>query len=380
MPDVTVTDLDVTDFHAADFDATDLDVDDLNVERLPLSDDYPPTTDVHQWQDQHGRFKSKLRLSLTDRCNFRCEYCMPTQPEWFKKTDLMQFDELLSLCDVMVQSGIRAIRLTGGEPLMRPQIDQLILRLQALRPFGLRRISMTSNGFYLERWAQALRQAGLDDLNISLDSLDPQQFEQLTRQPLQPVLDGIVAAQAAGLPIKLNCVLIRGRNDDQIIPMTRWAMQKDIPLRFIEYMPLDGDGSWQAHQVVTELDILQQLSEQFAVSAPQQAHEPARTYWLDGRFPVGIISTISHAFCGDCDRVRINARGELFTCLFSQQGTPLRPAVQQVLQSGQERDRQLLRELIGQAIWHKPRGYHELAAAQSTATQPKRIAMYRLGG
>ena len=194
-----------------------------------------------QFVDQFGRGKRKLRISVTDRCNFKCVYCMPEHPEWMKKHDLLSFEELYQFCDFMVRRGLESIRITGGEPLVRQGVVHFVAQLQELKKLGLKRISMTTNAHYLKQYAQALKQAGLDDLNISLDSLDADQFKQLTQKELAPILDGIRAAQAAGLPIKINSVLMNGINDNQILPLARWSVQEKVHLRFIEFMPLDGD-------------------------------------------------------------------------------------------------------------------------------------------
>mgnify|MGYP006169238965 CR=1 FL=1 len=276
-------------------------------------------------QDQYGRIKRKLRISVTDRCNFKCTYCMPEHPEWMKKQDLLSFETLLIFCRYMVQQGIENIRITGGEPLMRQGVVHFIRDLQSLRAIGLKRISMTTNGHYLAKYAEQLKHAGLDDLNISLDSLDADQFKKLTKKDLAPVLKGIEAAQKVSLPFKINCVLMKGQNDDQIVPMVKWAKQQQIPLRFIEFMPLDGDQHWTDQAVVSEAEILAQLKAHYQIQVLQQQHEPARQYQLDGQYCIGIISTITHSFCGDCDRIRLTAQGELYNCLFAQQGLNIKP-------------------------------------------------------
>ncbi|MDH0563169.1 GTP 3',8-cyclase MoaA [Acinetobacter courvalinii] len=329
-------------------------------------------------QDQYGRIKRKLRISVTDRCNFKCIYCMPEHPEWMKKQDLLSFEALFVFCQYMVRQGIENIRITGGEPLMRQGVVHFIADLQRLRAFGLKRISITTNAHYLAKYAQALKQAGLDDLNISLDSLNPAQFKQLTKKELAPVLNGIEAARKAGLPFKLNCVLMKGRNDDQILPMVQWAKQQSIPLRFIEFMPLDGDRHWTNDAVVTEAEILAQLQSHYDVQLLPQQHEPARIYQLDGDYPLGIISTISHSFCGDCDRIRLTAQGELYNCLFAQQGLNIKPYLQDILQQNNELKQLALLQLEQQLkpyIWHKAQGYH---AIQQQHT--RKISMHMLGG
>lgn len=328
--------------------------------------------------DQYGRNKRKLRISVTDRCNFKCVYCMPEHPEWMKKKDLLSFEALYLFCEFMVKNGIEKIRITGGEPLMRLGVVHFIRDLQQLRDFGLKRISMTTNAHYLAKYASDLKQAGLDDLNISLDSLDATQFFQLTQKKLQPVLDGIAAVQAVGLPFKINTVLMKGKNEDQILPLVNWAKLKQIPLRFIEFMPLDGDQHWTQADVVTEQDILNTLATQFNIQELQQEHEPARLYRLDHDYDVGIISTITHSFCSECDRIRLTAQGELYNCLFATQGLMLKPLLNQLLTEKNTSDQHVLQqELLAKTsvyIWNKAKGFHSLNK------QPRKISMHMLGG
>lgn len=337
-----------------------------------------PETTLPILQDQYGRIKRKLRISVTDRCNFKCTYCMPEHPEWMKKQDLLSFEALLLFCQYMVKQGIENIRITGGEPLMRQGVVHFIRDLQGLRDLGLKRISMTTNGHYLVKYAEQLKQAGLDDLNISLDSLDELQFKQLTQKDLSPVLQGIAAAQRVNLPIKINCVLIKNQNDDQIVPMVKWAKQHNIPLRFIEFMPLDGDQHWTDQAVVSEAEILAQLQPFYQIQVLQQQHEPARQYQLDGQYCIGIISTITHSFCGDCDRIRLTAQGELYNCLFAQQGLNIKPYLQAVIkqkQLAQDINDQELDQQIKPYIWYKAKGYHAIKHQQV-----RKISMHMLGG
>ncbi|MBJ9985198.1 GTP 3',8-cyclase MoaA [Acinetobacter sp. S40] len=330
------------------------------------------------FQDQYGRNKRKLRISVTDRCNFKCVYCMPEHPEWMKKQDLLSFEALYQFCDFMVQNGIEKIRITGGEPLMRLGVVHFIRDLQKLRHKGLKRISITTNAHYLAKYAHDLKLAGLDDLNISLDSLDPEQFLSLTKKKLKPVLDGIAAVQAVDLPFKINTVLMKGKNDDQILPMVNWANQHNISLRFIEFMPLDGDQKWTQADVVTEQDILKTLSNQFHIQELKQEHEPARLYRLNGEYEVGIISTISHSFCGECDRIRLTAQGELYNCLFATQGLMLKPLLNQLVSEKDEKIRQFVQQTLYQQtsayIWRKAKGFHSLNQ------QSRKISMHMLGG
>lgn len=322
--------------------------------------------------DQHGRRKRKLRLSLTDRCNLRCAYCMPEHPTWLPRRELLTIEELLQLSGLFVrQLGITHIRLTGGEPTLRRGLPELVHGLQALRADGLQRVSMTSNATRLRELAAPLQAAGLDDLNISIDARDPELFQQLTRGPIEPVLDGIAAAREAGLPFKLNAVVIRDYNDSQIETLAAWAFEQDLELRFIEFMPLDNAQQWSRDRVVTEQEILQRLGSRFGIveKQPRVGASPATEYRVGGRHRLGIITTVSDPFCGSCDRVRLTAIGELFACLFSARGTTLRDA----LRSGAG-DAELM-ALIRRGVWNKESGF---AAPRGYVERP--ITMHRLGG
>ncbi|MCG2607452.1 GTP 3',8-cyclase MoaA [Acinetobacter sp. SM34] len=336
--------------------------------------------------DQFGRSKRKLRISVTDRCNFKCVYCMPEHPEWMKKQDLLSFEELYHFCAFMVRRGIEAIRITGGEPLMRQGVVHFVAQLQNLKPLGLKRISMTSNGHYLKQYAQALKQAGLDDLNISLDSLDADQFKQLTQKDLSPVLDGIRAAQETGLPIKINSVLMNGINDNQILPLARWSVEENIQLRFIEFMPLDGERKWSTAHVVSEQQILNHLGTEFTLTqrtndSVQSASEPARQYFIDGH-PLGIISTITNSFCGSCDRLRLTAQGEFYNCLFAPQGLQLKTEIK-ALAASESLSEVSLHSALFNYIWHKEQGFHAIEQRlknQSMDKSSRKISMHMLGG
>lgn len=335
---------------------------------VSVQNTFSKPTNTQHLVDQFGRYKNKLRISLTDRCNFRCSYCMPDQPEWLDKNKILSFEEIITLCQVMIPLGISHIRLTGGEPLMRKNIVLLIEALNRLRPLGLKRISITTNAYYLEKYAHALRKAGLDDLNISLDSIHPETFLYMTKKPLTPVLKGIDSALKAEIPIKLNCVLVAGQNDQEILEMTQWAYDQNIPLRFIEYMPLDQPRHWQANKVIIEDAILQTLSSYFQIDKQQRSFDPATTYLLNQHYPLGLISTISKPFCHSCDRLRLTAQGDLFTCLFATHGTPLRS----LLQTG---NIESLIQLIQKSVWLKDAGY----ISHQTAPDRK-ISMHAIGG
>ncbi len=327
---------------------------------------------MSELRDKHGRTKRKLRVSLTDRCNLRCPYCMPEQPTWLPKAHLLDKDEWRRLLALFVDElGISQLRLTGGEPLLRADLESFVGELQALRESGLQRISLTTNGVLLRERVAALKAAGVDDINVSLDTLDPAHFTRLSggRGSLRQVLDGIGAALEAGLPLKLNCVVIRGYNENDILPLARWACERDLPLRFIEFMPLDGRGSWSAERVVGEAEILHALAREFRIETQVRGSDPATYYLLDGRYQLGVISTISKPFCTTCDRLRLTAEGELYSCLFSAKGRDLRLP----LRSGA--DDAELAQIIRGHVWHKERGY---AAQPGYVERP--LTMHAIGG
>lgn len=321
--------------------------------------------------DSRGRIKRKLRVSLTDRCNLRCHYCMPEHPQWLPRAELMSTAELLRLVGLFVQAlGITELRLTGGEPLLRAGVPQLVQELGALRRGGLQRIALTSNGVRLAPVASALRAAGLDDLNISIDAITPATFTALTRGQLAPVLEGIEAAVQAQLPVKLNCVVIKGANEAEVLPLTQWAKARGLPLRFIEFMPLDGRQSWSSDKVLSEDEIVALLRPHYTLTALPRSKDPAQYYALgDEGYRVGVISTISKPFCASCDRLRLDARGRLYTCLFSAHETDLLTP----LRAGAS-DAELLK-LVRTAVWNKPAGYVE-----QPGYVERPITMHHLGG
>lgn len=321
--------------------------------------------------DRRGRVKRKLRVSLTDRCNFRCAYCMPHTPAWAAHDQLLTRKELLRLSRLFVtRLGITQIRLTGGEPLLRADLEDCILELGRLREAGLERISLTTNGTLLARRAAGLKQAGLDDLNVSLDALEPARFHALSggRGSVEDVLQGIESALAAGLPTKINTVVLRDYNDDQILPLVYWAREHTMALRFIEFMPLDSQGAWSRDRVVSEAEILDGLRPHFNIMPMPRSSEPATYYTLDGLFRIGVISTISNPFCSSCDRLRITATGELYSCLFSSQGRDLRTPLRAT------GDDAAIETIIRGHVWHKEAGY----AASGYVERP--ISMHALGG
>ncbi len=283
-------------------------------------------------RDGFGRVATDLRVSLTDRCNLRCSYCMPAEGlDWLPRDELLGDDELLRLIGIAVgRLGITSVRLTGGEPLLRRGLDDLVARLAALDPAP--RIALTTNGIGLAGRADRLVGAGLQRINVSLDTLDRDTFARLTRRDrLADVLAGVRAAKAAGLePVKINTVLMRGTNDHEVVGLVRWAMTEGVQLRFIEQMPLDAQHAWRRDEMVTAAEIKAWLGAEFdLVEDPEDARRrgsaPAELFRISGtEHRVGIIAAVSQPFCGACDRVRLTADGQLRNCLFSTTESDLR--------------------------------------------------------
>ncbi|WP_369927139.1 GTP 3',8-cyclase MoaA [Xanthomonas sp. NCPPB 2632] len=319
--------------------------------------------------DRHGRTKRKLRISLTDRCNFRCTYCMPEHPDWLPRSTLLAREEVVRLAGLFVDNGIDQIRLTGGEPLLRRDLLECVRDINALRERGLRRLSMTTNASRIAPRAAELVAAGIDDFNVSLDAVDPDTFRRLTRREIAPVLDGIAALVDAGARIKLNAVVIRGDNDKDVVPLLEWAMARDIPLRYIEYMPLDAPGQWKRDAVVSEAEMLAAIRATHRVDDLPRGNDPSTPYLVDGRYSLGVISTVSNPFCSTCDRLRLTATGELFTCLFSPLGTPLGARMREGLADD------VLAEQVRRAVWLKDAGY---ASRPGPVDRP--LTMHAMGG
>ena len=272
--------------------------------------------------DTFGRVHTDLRISVTDRCNIRCFYCMPDENVRFKpRNELLTFEEIERFVRVAARLGVTKLRLTGGEPLVRRDLARLIGRLAAIQ--GINDIALTTNGILLAEQAQELKDAGLMRLNVSLDALDAEVFRQIARRDgYERVLEGIEAAQRIGFSkIKLNAVAIRGLTEEQIVPLGRFARERGLEIRFIEFMPLDAEGTWQNDQVLSGDEILRRLAEEFgpleAVARPN-ASQPAVDYrFVDGGGLVGFINPVTHSFCGECNRLRLTAEGQVRNCLFS---------------------------------------------------------------
>jgi len=297
--------------------------------------------------DSYGRIADDLRISVTDRCNFRCIYCMPAEGlKWLAREDILRFEEIVRLARIFVDRyGVRTIRITGGEPLVRVKLEELVGMINAIDP--TLDITMTTNGVLLRQKAQALKEAGLKRMDTFKDMARSDAFDR--------VMDGITAAREAGLwPIKLNMVVMKGHNDDEVVEFARLAHGEGYEVRFIEFMPLDGDNIWTNEQVVPSRRIQEQIEDQFPLVPFEDTRPgPATRYtFADGAAGgVGFISSVSQAFCTTCNRVRLTAEGGLRTCLFSLHETPLRD----LMRSGVSDDH--LGSVIETAIWRKEEGH-----------------------
>lgn len=313
----------------------------------------PSTT---QLVDRFGRVARDLRVSVTDRCNLRCRYCMPAEGlPWMAKPEMLTDDELVRLIGIFVGLGVDQVRLTGGEPMLRRSLRDVVARIAALEPRP--RIAMTTNGIGLDRLAAPLAEAGLDRVNVSLDTVDPEEFADLTRRDrLRDVEAGLEAARAAGLvPVKVNAVAMRGINDHSITDLLSWCLERDYELRFIEQMPLDAQHGWDANMMVSREEIHERLSERFTLTplpASDRGSAPAERFLVDGGpATVGIIASVSAPFCGTCDRTRLTADGQVRNCLFSQRETDLRGPMRDG--AGDEE----LAALITGEMWRKAKGH-----------------------
>jgi cyclic pyranopterin phosphate synthase len=347
--------------------------------------------------DSHGRVMRDLRVSVTDRCNFRCLYCLPETEEaadfyrvksgalnhpapgrpiareWKPRSQILSFEEIERVVRLATGLGIQKVRVTGGEPLVRQGVETLVARLADIR--GVTDLALTTNGFLFPQKAHALRQAGLQRVSFSLDSLDPANFKKITgRDGLRSVLASIDLAQELGLhPVKVNAVVIRGLNDHEIEALAGFARQKQVSFRFIEFMPLDSGRAWQKELVLPGREILQRLQARFDLR-PVHSSNPSETAkrwsFADGRGEIGIIAPVSEPFCGHCNRLRLTADGKIRTCLFSLTEPDLKP----LLRGGASDE--TLRQRLQEIVWHKEERHH---IGEPDFVQPERT-MSCIGG
>lgn len=283
-------------------------------------------------EDRYGRVATDLRVSLTDRCNLRCNYCMPAEGlDWLPDDSVLSDDEVIRLVRIGVdQLGVQEVRFTGGEPLVRRGLVDIVRQVKQHAPQV--ELSITTNALGLTRTATALAEAGLDRINVSLDTVNRETFAEITRRDRLPdVIAGLEAAAAAGLePIKINAVLLRGSNDNQAPELLRWCLDRGYQLRFIEQMPLDAQHRWSRTEMITAEEIFATLAEQFELTPAKEPRgsAPAELFTVDGGpSTVGVIASVTRPFCGDCDRVRLTADGQVRNCLFAREESDLRTAL-----------------------------------------------------
>jgi cyclic pyranopterin phosphate synthase len=306
---------------------------------------------VEPLRDAHGREITDLRVSVTDRCNFRCRYCMPAEGmEWLRREDILSFEEIERLVRVLVGLGIRDVRLTGGEPLARREFPRLVGMLAAID--GIHDLSVTTNGYLLERDAAALVEAGINRINVSVDSLARDRFHEITRRDALPqVLRGLEAISAFPevRPIKVNAVAMRDFTEPEVFRFAELARTTDYQVRFIEFMPLDADRAWEPDMVLTGEEVRELIHTRFPLEPlPREPHATARVYrFADGAGEIGFINPVSEPFCGDCNRIRLTAEGELRTCLFSMHETDLREPLRGGVSDAE------LEQIIRAAVWRK---------------------------
>lgn len=332
-------------------------------------------------KDHFGRLLKDLRISVIDQCNLRCTYCMPKEIfgddyAFLPEEELLGFDEISRLAETFAQLGVNKVRLTGGEPLMRRNLDELIAKLTKIN--GIDDIALTTNAIFLPRDAKKLKAAGLERVNISLDAIDDDVFKKVNGRGVntKPVLKGIEAAQEAGLEIKINMVVKKGMNEDQIIPMARHFKNSNIILRFIEFMDVGNHNDWDLDNVISKKDIIQMIHEEMPLVPAEENYygEVASRYkYEDGEGEIGVISSVSDSFCGTCSRMRLSADGKLFTCLFASSGFDIKEKIRKGLT-----DKQLLDEIS--SLWGKRTDRYSDERAERQDEERKKIEMSYIGG
>lgn len=329
-------------------------------------------------RDNFDRVARKLRISVTDKCNMKCIYCMPQHNiKWFEDKEILSFQEIVRITSIFADLGINKIRITGGEPLLRPYLENLITELKKISK--IKTISMTTNGMLLEEKIDQLSSAGITSLNISLDTFSEERFKTLNGiSNLNRVIKGIQKARDLGLKIKINTVVIRNWNDDEIINFAKFARDYNVLLRFIEFMPLDGTGIWNNDLVVSKNEIINKISSNFMDMFPlkdsnYQCSDPETIYnFADGKGKIGFISSITEPFCNNCDRVRLTSDGKFLTCLFDQKGYDLKS----LIRSGKT-DKDIM-DYIYMCQKKKPEGIVELI--RLNALKPTLNLMHTIGG
>ena len=307
-------------------------------------------------RDGHGRLIADLRVSVTDRCNFRCQYCMPAEGlPWLNRDEILRFEEIERLVRLLAGMGVKDVRLTGGEPLVRREFPKLVAMIDDVE--GLEDLSLTTNGYLLEQMAPALVEAGLRRVNVSLDSLSRDRFFQMTRRDALPrVIAGLEALERYPelSPVKVNCVAMRGFTEEEVLPFARLARRKPYQVRFIEFMPLDADHAWSEDRVLTGAKIRAMIDAVYPLEpVGRERHATAKLFrFRDGTGEIGFVNPVSEPFCADCNRIRLTAEGKLRTCLFSLNETDLREPIR----SGA--DDSELEAIVREAVWRKELKHH----------------------
>ncbi|MFQ3546067.1 GTP 3',8-cyclase MoaA [Halobacillus rhizosphaerae] len=331
--------------------------------------------------DKYDRPMKDLRISVIDQCNFRCTYCMPKEIfgddyQFMPAQELLSFDELERMVKIFAQFGTEKIRLTGGEPLMRKNLDELIRRLSAID--GIKDIAVTTNAVFLVKQAKKLKAAGLNRVNISLDAIEDEVFKQTNGRGIKtsPVIKGIEAAREAGLNIKINMVVKKGMNESQILPMARYFKETGDTLRFIEFMDVGNHNGWNMDTVISKKEIIRQIHEELPLEpldANYYGEVASRYKYKDGNSEIGVISSVTDAFCSTCTRIRLSADGKLFTCLFATEGYDLK----EMIRSNQT-DHEIILQLI--KIWTKRDDRYSDERAEGKPQKKEKIEMSYIGG
>ncbi|MGI0032016.1 MAG: GTP 3',8-cyclase MoaA [Nitrososphaeraceae archaeon] len=326
--------------------------------------------------DNYGRIAKKLRVSVTDRCNMRCGYCMPkNNTKWFDSTDVLSFEEIVRLSSLFANLGVEKIRITGGEPLVRPSIENLIKSIAKIR--HIKSIGLTTNGLLLLERVEALKSSGLNSVNISLDSFKEVRFKMMTGiNGLGKVISSIQKAKDAGFDVKINTVVVRGWNDDEVVEFANFARRTGITVRFIEFMPLDGTGIWRSDLVFSKKEMIEKLESNIGKVSPvleQEISAPAKLYSFSDRIgTIGFIPSVTEPFCNQCDRIRLTSDGRFLTCLFESRGYDIKS----YLRRGAS-DEELSQCLI-QCMTMKQEGIVSLI--RINGLKPKLNLMHTIGG
>ena len=326
--------------------------------------------------DNYGRIAKKLRVSVTDRCNMRCGYCMPkNNTKWFDDSEVLTFDEIIRLSSILASLGVEKIRLTGGEPLVRPSIENLIKSIRKIR--HIKSVGLTTNGLLLSDKIDALKSSGLDSVNISLDSFKEDRFRMMTGiNGLNKVISSIQKARDAGFNVKINTVVVRGWNDDEVVEFANFARRTGITVRFIEFMPLDGTGIWRSDLVFSKNEMVEKLESNIGKMFPmleQEISAPAKLYsFSDREGTIGFIPSVTEPFCNQCDRIRLTSDGRFLTCLFENPGYDIKRDLREGA-SDQE---------LGQCLVHYMTMKQEggVSLIRINGLKPKLNLMHTIGG